>query len=183
MNIHSSFICKKSKAGNNLNTWSVGEGMNKQCILECSGILFDNKSGSNTAKVDGSSRQFCWVKVSKGAWYTAFFPTQNINIFITMKCTFLEIRWEGMSKRDYKGAWESSGSDGKDRHLDCDGGFHIPVHVNLYTLYLSSLAGKRRRKEERKNKKERRKQNLKQFWDIICTYCGSDLKQTFLIAP
>lgn len=30
-----------------------------------------------------------------------------------MKRAFLEIRWEGMSKRDYKGAWESSGSDGK----------------------------------------------------------------------
>ena len=30
-----------------------------------------------------------------------------------MKRTSLEIRWEGMSTRDHKGARESSGSDGK----------------------------------------------------------------------
>ena len=34
-------------------------------------------------------------------------------IHTDMKRTSLEIRWEGMSTRDHKGARESSGSDGK----------------------------------------------------------------------
>ena len=51
-----------------------------------------------------------------------------------MKHASLEIRWEGMSKRDYKRAWESSGSDGKIIILTGMVVSHVCTYVKTHQL-------------------------------------------------